>query len=274
MLPIAAVCLRRFVLVLALAAIAVTSFAEEKPAKSYSIIGQLTTTSNVQPVESVDYSASQDVDLTTSYKFPTIVSLALDLNLSREYTGEGLTKVGDGYLRANFSALNLSNGLKLSADLINQLPLSEDSRDRSSLYTATTLRPNLSADLSELNIKGLSVVYRVGFTRYIHQFTTSTTGASNNQYSISNRIDVMYSFLEKYSATLINNFSTTWSYAQRQRNSFSFRQELGFDITNKFSAQLGHSNQAGSLKADGRSSNVALFNETTSSVYTGVSYVY
>jgi len=244
----------------------------EKQPKNWTLPVSLSLESNLRSplLEADEHSANLSLQLAPSYKINKHLKTSAVFTAYKALDGEKELALSDAQVGAHLTSQKINSTLAYSADSLWVLPLSESSRKRTGLITSHTLRPNLTIKLSEHIVSGLQLVARLGLTRHIHSFTTSTAGASNAQHALNPRIDIMYSPLSRWHFTAINSYSLAWTYQGTRYENFRFIQEMSFDLAKTTQLSLGHTNQGGALKADGMSSNIHIFNARSSLVYLSV----
>lgn len=243
--------------------------ASEEPRK-FSLDLAFDTSSNLNERSSADAAASSSLEVLAGYRFTRRWFTSASISGEKSWDHEREATLGDTQLRVNHGSFELGGHASTSVDLFMNLPTSKDSRERDSLITSFTLRPNLKFDLTH----GFSLYYRLGMTRYIHSFTTATSGKSNARYGLSQRVDVEYS-PEKHWALLVSgSYSNAWTYENSLNQNFRFLEELSYLVTDALSVSLGHRNEGSRLKADGQSSNIEVFNGRSSIVYTAMGYTF
>lgn len=153
-------------------------------------------------------------------------------------------------------------------------PLSKGSRKDSDLITSVTLGATFGMGLDSI-LKGLSFYYlpdaKISFYKYQ---TARHSGESNNQYRVLQRLIIGYQIADKFSLSFDNIYYRNWTFEGTTTDVFNFDQSLTYQATNDFSISIGHSIGGNALDINGVDSNVKLFDQHSSSVYTSFEYRY
>lgn len=159
--------------------------------------------------------------------------------------------------------------LTLTPTLTGVIPLKQTTIKRDQLQTS------LSAGLSFAIIpdgvapkKDGAWNLAIGITagRIIHTYEQDINGVVLNKYSSNQTLNLGYTYKDFSISTEYLHFSR-FTYQGNLKDSFSFSQELGYSINDKFSIAVGHTNIGDGLKLNGSESNLSLINENDSTVY-------
>ena len=102
--------------------------------------------------------------------------------------------------------------------------------------------------------------------RAFHAYDVDINGAALNKYSSNQTANLGYTY-KSISISTEYIHKARWTYQNNVRDTFEFSQELGYAITEHFSAAVGHANGGSGLKANANESNFSLVNENDSTVY-------
>lgn len=153
------------------------------------------------------------------------------------------------------------------------IPVSEESKKNTDLYTRLSVGPSIKSDLSRY-VYGLDINYRLYADMFWHQYETSKSGDSNSRYAYSNRLIVNYSFTDKFSLNFDNLYTKNFTYNNHSRDVFLFDQSLSYSVTPAISLNVGHNNSGNALAIDGATNNIKIYNERSSTVYFAVEIVF
>lgn len=249
-----------------------TSVAVAQPPSRWSFDSGLSVSGNLFPVGDVDSQATADMDNILAYKASDKVTVSARLILSQDLTGrdEQTTSVSRTSLSVRHRGVELNPYLRLSPGGSVILPFHRDAIARQSMILGIAGGPRLYWTLEPAGLKGLTGYVDVGLRRNFNTYTTQTTGVSNDQYSLLGTLDVVWA-VGAFSLDLTLVRGAYWTYAGNLRNNFDFNQEIAYSISDRWSVAVGHNNAGNALKPDGYQSNVELFNERSSTVYTTLS---
>ncbi len=233
--------------------------------------------SNLFPVGTEQYSAGSSLLLIPSYQLSSDWSVGLLASAYKEVTDLREFTLFDPSLRISYRAIPLSPTVSVAPALWAALPVSERSRERDSLIVSVRPALRFAADFSKSKlpvIQHSSVSWETGIARAFHQYSNSTTGAVNTAWRLSNWFNLYYGPGEKWflSGDFIRN--TGWSYQGVGRHSFSMGQTVGYRFTPSLTLSVGHTNEGDVLRANGLTSNIAIFDSTTSRVFTSLMVIF
>jgi len=233
--------------------------------------------SNLYPVGSEDHSANSSLVLLPSYNLNPEWNLGLVLSTAKDLTGMRQLTFFDPSIRIQHSAWKLNPFLSMTPILGVIVPASERSRERESLITAVRPSFRFVGDLSRVRksvIRDVSVVYELAVSRAFHQFETSTTGSVNTAWRLSNWLSLGYNPDSPWSVSADFIRNTGWSYQGGARHSFSLGETLSYQVDPRFTISLGHTNEGDVLRANGLSSNIQVFDSTSSRVFTSFTVIF
>ena len=184
--------------------------------------------------------------------------------IEQPVSGKTDTKVDDGIFLLRYRRIPLAAESRFSfvpqGGLV--VPLSSDSVDKQSLRMGVTARPRLiwTAEL-------FRAFYELQYHAYFHEFESSLSGEPNVANQLAHRFSAAYQLLPGFTLSSELKFTSSWTYQGDQHDSFTVLGELGYQFTKMFSASVGLENAAGMLAADGRSSNLSVFDNKSAVWY-------
>lgn len=249
-----------------------TSHPITKFAKKLSGSFDLSYNSDNKRINRIDKSSNLDLLLAPSYPLSKIETLSLVLGGNKDLTGERLWIYNDTYLAYSRNLYKTEDQF-LSLSGISRIfhPTNEESRQIKTLRTKLFFGPQVKIDLAKKwAFLPLTVTYRPYYQQSFHRYKVAYDGKSNTQYSLSNRLILDYSFTEKISLTVDSIYGRSYTYQGNPQDTFVFDQSLGYSLNETYSFSLGHNNEGGALKANGRDSNVEIFNNNKSTFYLSI----
>ncbi len=185
---------------------------------------------------------------------------------------ERANELYNGYLAIN-KKFKLNPIITISGDTRAYLPLSRIEREKKSFQTKLYIAPKISADLTRLGLKGLTVAYRVIGTHSFYRYHTGISGAVNSKNSFAHQIDISYAPIDRLEFNTYFRNTHKWSYyGTRTPDSFLFEIEGSYRLTKGLSVALGYTVGDTTFGHDGTSLDVDLLDLTKSSVYTSLTY--
>lgn len=245
------------------AAEAPTSTSVEPAPKRLSLDAVFQTSSSLHRLEDPSHSAALDVVLAPSLTVTDSLKLLGKFAVNQDLSGERKLLVQNGGLQLRHKGVQLAAPLSLSPAIGVGLPFSKKSFRQESLI----MSGNGGARLTLATESGFSTFLDLTGSRSVHQFTTSTTGASNTKWGANARLFAAYTFLSRF--TVSNDLLRTsrFTYLGNIQNQFDFTQELSFQALPSIALAVGHNNAGAALKANQLDSNVKLYDENSSTVY-------
>jgi hypothetical protein len=207
-----------------------------------------------------------------SYKLSDDWKLSYTLIHTKDLKGERDLTISDSALGASFAGRNLNPYLKLGGSLSSKIPLAKTVRENESMITTLAVTPRLSLDSSRTTLADLSLSYALSMRRAFHRFTTNSSGASNDQYRVTQIVSAGYTVTEAFSLSTEYSYSSRWTYAGNRFNIFGFEAGVGYQATQALSLDLAVGTTANTLKDDGVSSSIAAFDKNTSEASLGATY--
>lgn len=218
-----------------------------------------------------EHQSGQDHLLTGRLHLPGKYMLSTSLWFNQDFNNERKLLARDSVLTLTKPLGKLGDNVNVIARAGATLPLSKASNETNGLITAFRINPLFSINASGL-IEGLSLIYRPTFIYNIHEYETSLTGNSNQQYTINQRITVLYPLLKNLYLSLDNTYVRSWTYKGNANDFYSLDQSLSTNFTKSFSGFMGHSIGGNALNVNGQESDIRIFDTRVSSYYIGISY--
>lgn len=234
----------------------------------------LENSTNLEKRGESEANAQSKIEIVMGRNFLQHFFATLSVSAHQEWNNEQRFQTDDSLFRLNYGTYELNPTFAINADFYSVLPTSKKSRQEDSLVTSLTLRPNLVINLSRNLLKGLVLYFRSSVTRHFHNFTTTLRSDSNSKYSMGQRLDIEYQPFKQWSLLVSGAFVNAWTYGGTMKQNFRAFEEVGYLFHDHFLMNVGHRNEGSRLKADGQSSNVDLFNNRTSIIYTTIKYTF
>jgi len=223
---------------------------------------------NLAELNSLENSSNLDLEISPQYTLNSKQSITGSFSVSKELQGEQtLSLINDAVIVFSQKGPAIGKNISSGISLQETIPLSKDSRERDSLLSSVTIRPGLS-----LKTKYGNFGYKLGITRHLHAFTSTTYGKSNFKWGLGNSLSYGTQFTEKLGFSLSLSFNNAWTYLGALSQNFSGVEELSYDVSSAAAVSIGHRNAGSAIKADGVTSNLEIFNSNNSIIYTSFSY--
>lgn len=241
--------------------------AKAETPKAFAMTLGLEHSSNMYEKGDVGQQASTSLTIAPALKLSTDFTLAGELIVEKLSTGTGDTSVSNTTIALAMAGATLNSKTKLSHSVSAILPTNEEVREKDRLQGAGALGTKIIFESPSLNAVG-----SVSLRKNVHEFEINAENAANVEYSFNQRLDLEFPLSEKFALTATGIYRSGWTYEGSQRNSFVFDAGLDFAASTALTLSVGTTNDASTLQANGRDSNIALFDENTSVVRAGMTY--
>ncbi|MFS4460471.1 hypothetical protein [Bdellovibrio sp. HCB2-146] len=237
--------------------------------KNWSIPLSAETSSTLHKEGSYEREASSSFSLAPSIKFTSNLKLATSISVWKEHTGPEEAGFDNTPVSLNLST-PLTPTLSWSNTIAGVLPTDRKLQNETSYQGAIKADTALAFDDLFL---GSSLRLGVGITRNFHEMTQGNEGAFNVRETISQKLDYSLPLGKTWSLDTSFAYSTGWTYLGDLRTKFYAGADLSWNFVKDWTASVGTSNEGNALKPNGRDSNIEFFNDTSSVVKFGLTYV-
>ena len=218
---------------------------------------------------------SSAVDKTTT-TFMLMPSLKLSENLSsfvrtyieRQENATGNTEVSDTQINLTLKGGKISEEIGTSYSLNGFAPTSQTNRKETRFQGAGGLAVKASGEF-----KLLSASYALSYRRNVHEYTVSFENKENIRDIIGQSVTVDIPLFQKVSISSLFLYKNSWTYQNHYKQSFNFDVDLNYEAIKDLTFNVGTSNEGSALKANGKDSNVQFYDNKSSVIRAGVTYV-
>ncbi|PIS11920.1 MAG: hypothetical protein COT73_01330 [Bdellovibrio sp. CG10_big_fil_rev_8_21_14_0_10_47_8] len=242
--------------------------APEPEKKSVSLLVGLERSSNLIEEGSPRDNTATDLLLRPSWTLNENWTLSNRTIFEQEETGPRNSSLSDSEFRLSLKGAQLNDQFSLTHSISGYAPTNEENRKKNSFQGAATARTGIKAvyPLGEFS-------YGMSLRRNFHEYKVSSENSPNIEYSLSHAISGRIPLSTKWSVESLGIFAQGRTYGGLERQNFSFDFDVVFEAIKDFSINLGTSNKGSALKANGHDSNIKAFDEHSSVLRLGVSYV-
>ncbi|GEM_PF-3142069 len=240
---------------------------------TYSIDATYTSfvSANAYLPDRAEHQSGQDHILTGRLHLPGKYLLSTSLWLNQDYNNERKLLIRDSVLTLTKPLGKLSANINVIGRAGMTIPLSKASNETNGLITALRVNPLFIVNANSL-LEGLSLIFRPSFIFNVHDYETSLTGRSNHEYTMNQRLTILYPLLKNLYLSLDTTYIRSWTYQGNTNDFYSLDQSLSTNFTRNFSGFLGHSIGGNALNVNGQESDIRIFDTRASSYYLGISY--
>jgi hypothetical protein len=243
---------------------------------SESLVYNLSIEDNQNLYEGRDYDKvhSTDFGFTPKYSqgdfsYSAAFSVSHQNNLQQDTT---LANTNISIARKPFESF-LGTEWKPAMGLNVSLPTDEEQKRSSHYRGGLGLRGSLGRSLAFFGLP-LEVLYALSGNKNFHEFDLSAEGTPLIEYSLKNRLGLDLSLTEKFTLSLLFDYINGLTYRRSPREKFSANLESSYELSKKISASFGVATEGNAKKSNDFDSNVSFFNDNTSVIHTGVSFLF
>ena len=245
------------------------SLKEDAPSnlrKPFHLTLSLSNSSTMYKETSHDREGAMELFLNPSLDLTEETSLGLQGSVIHEETQAQNTAVSNTSLTLKTKGPQLGV-FESTGSITGTAPTNEDDRKLNRLQGAATLGGSLKTQW-----RNLSLAYGLGVTRNFHQYTVNSESSPNVQYSLNQILSVDAELTPLWSLSLAGLFKRGWTYRDYQRDAFGFESSLNLNVNKNLAFSAGVATEGDTLKANGSSSNINIYNENTSVIKAGVTF--
>ncbi|MCB0415005.1 MAG: hypothetical protein KDD50_11770 [Bdellovibrionales bacterium] len=200
-----------------------------------------------------------------SYQLTKNYNLSAAAYITQEAQGATETALTNTVVRLSHRSFKVLKS-NLSPSIALTLPTSEEDRDKNTFQTAISARGVFSMKL----IKGIDLSYLFDIKKNFHEYTQNQEAKFNTEYGLRHFVSVSKDFTNTITGAVNFAYVTSLDYNGNLKSAFTSGQEIGFNVNKKTFLAFGHRNEGAATKADGVSSNIKIFDENSSVVYSYV----
>lgn len=244
----------------------------EATAKKLNMNTTLEYASNLRKNSSPDKDDSFSLQLEPVYNFSKKSNLSLRMDMIQKLNDEKKSSISNTLLVYTPTTITLSREVQFKPKISMTLSTDETLRNEQSYQGTVSLRPVF--EYVPTKIPGLILATTVYLNRNLHEYKTKSDYSPNIEYSVRNHFEVGYSWNEKWSIALANDYVRSWTYGGYAREAFYFAQSLNYEFLKEWLVSLSHENEGSVRGPNNNGENVEIFNEKSSYVSMGVTHVF
>jgi hypothetical protein len=201
--------------------------------------------------------------------YENLVKIKFGIDGTQNQKDSEKSQINSGFIGLSSFPLLSDHTFQLTPSVTASLPVNKNQIDRQSLQWAGSL--GLAVSLNEKYLpKNLSTGVSFGFGKYFYNYSTSTAGDVNTDYSLRQVLYGNYTANKWFSLYAEIQHASIINFESHTNETFNNKEEFVFYFIKNLSILFGHTNGGSILKADGISNNLAVVNENTSIVYFGL----
>jgi hypothetical protein len=245
---------------------------ELKDRKRVQVSASIEAFSTLQKTEQDGREAFSRLILVPGYLISDDYRLSASGQLLQQFNQEQKTQYGNTRINLTRAPIQITPDTALVMVAGGRLPTNSDDRANNTYRGAVLIDPR---GISEFNIRGfrMAATYGALAEKNFHKYDRNNVGAANMEYSVRPYLSLDFPLTGKLVLSLGGDYTYARSYQDTVATQYSLDQSLTYQMP-KWSVTVGHSNAANMLAANGRDSNIAIFDGHTSAVYGGVRVIY
>ena len=239
---------------------------EKKEEKTYSLDLAMEYSEKIAVEQRGARESNIDFVIAPVIKLNSILKLGTKVVVTKENSGARQTTISNTPVSLVIKGIKLSEQFKTLHSVTATAATNEETQKRDRLKGAIGITNGIGYESTFAKIE-----YRLGISKNFHEFTVNSENSPNVEYRLANTLTLLVPVTEKLSITAAGLYRLGRTYGGFQRSNFTFDADIVYDVTGKFSLNLGTSNDGNALKANGVDSNIEAYNENTSVVRAGIS---
>lgn len=208
-----------------------------------------------------------------------VLSPAYTINSNFAFSAKAIvTKQNSGAKDTTYS--NTTLGLAVAGVQFNEqfrsihsvsgvIPTSKDNRQTDRLNGALAIKNGIAFDYSIISLK-----YSFTVSQNFHEYNFNAEGDANIQYRLAQALELSLAVTDQFYITAAGIYREGRTYGGFARSAFGIDADLNYDLTKNVSINLGTSNEGSAFKSNGVDSNISAYDENSSVLRAGMSYVY
>ena len=239
------------------------------PQKRWTLPMTLETSSTLHAQDAYERQAMTSLSLAPSYLISKGLKLSAATMIYKEETGAGNSGVDNTLI-----ALSLAKPLTKETSWFGTLgaiaPTNEELRDQTSYQGAARLGGGLNfANL----IFDSSLRYVLNYTRNFHEFSQTASGGFNVRQTLVQTLEYTLPFNDQWSLQTVFSYTYGLTYQDDMRTKFYAGADINWSVMKNLIITAGTSNEGNALKPNGSDSNINFYDDTSSVVKLGITYV-
>ncbi|MBC7420895.1 MAG: hypothetical protein H7328_09215 [Bdellovibrio sp.] len=207
--------------------------------------------------------------LAPSYTINSRLAVSAKGIITKQNSGPKDTTYSNTTVTLSIGGIQLNDQFKTLHSVAGVLPTSQDSQKIDRLKGGVSIKNGISFDYDKINLK-----YSIVLSQNFHEFNFNADGDANVQYRLGQSVEVAFFITDRFYITAAGIYRNGVTYGGFDRTAFGIDADLNYDLWKNFSLNLGTSNEGSAYKSNGVDSNISAYNDNTSVVRAGMSYVY
>jgi len=253
----------------------ITENLEKNTEKPILVLLSVSTASNL--ISTASDEAGQDrstnIEVRPTFKISEDLSVGATLGLIKSHVGEETLEAINTKFALAYKETPILSWLSTHPSTFVRFPTNETSRKRDRLQVSAGVENTLTA---RSHIFGLTNSNSYGFSvqKNSHEFDRNAEGTANIEYQLQHAISENLSIHKNITLGLGALFVQQRTYHQHWIERYEFSQEMAYEFQNNLVAKMGHQTGGALFKANGKDSNLELYNGYTSLFYLGLDYLF
>ncbi len=234
----------------------------------FHISASLAENSNLYKPESVDRHVITELTLIPSFSLSAQNTISIKSIIDHDETSVRNSEISDTSIGLNRTVPLIDGRLSHNYGIKAVVPTNHDSIAVDRLKAAAGIHYKLA-----WTWKMFEGFYDLSLRRNFHEFKVNAKGNPNIQSQLAHTVDTTVNLSSRWSIELSGIFKQAWTYSDFQHDSFIFESDLNFQMTKAWTLNVGMNTEGSALKASGSGSNLKAFDENTSVIFAGVTFV-
>ncbi len=234
--------------------------------KDWSVSLKNTITTNMYDLDSVNHYATNETRFDVNIKVDD-ATYGLYTILGKELQGERDQSLSDINFKFIKKFMDIGEHVTLTHYPIIKLPTSEDTDKRANLQVQATYILYTTIKGSLVGNENFSFAILPYVTKAFHEYTTTTLGKSNTEWTLSFNPSAEYAFSDSFALGLEFGYTRGFTYRGNSKDAYAFGTYLSFDFLEDSNATLGYDIGGAPLAANGRDTRVNIIDNREANLY-------
>lgn len=242
---------------------------EKAPAKRWSLPITLETSSTLHAADSYERQAMTALNFAPSYQLSKNLRISAATMIYKEEVSPGNSGFDNTLVSMSLSE-RLTPATTWFGSLGGILPTNQTLRDETSYQGAA--RAGTGFTLGQL-VFDSSLRYVLNYTRNFHEFKQTSEEAFNVRDTFVQTLEYTLPFNDQWSVQTVFSYTYGLTYRDDMRTKFYMGADINWAVQKNLIISAGTSNEGNALKPNGSDSNIAFYDDNSSVVKLGITYI-
>lgn len=241
--------------------------------KRWGVSTSLSSSSSLHSPDDYNHSAESRLTIAPNYRITDDLKLTASFSGLQQLDGGKKSSLSNTRVSLQQNPRTITPDLLWFPTLMTDLPTNVESRKLSTFRGAVAAQAT-GIQAVRIMEQNFSVIPLFRYTHNFHRLTRTASDTANIDRSVLGALYVETGLMKNLTLTVGGNYTYAWTYQTSTREYFGFSQEISYAINKALTVSAGHTNDADVFASNGRTTNVSLFNDNSSTVYVTLKGIY